>query len=113
MRILAIIPCYKPNQKVTHLGGGEISNKTLFEDLVKKGHLIEVVAMKSGGSEGEYMKGIVVSTPSQGKIFPRILEKLFNIIYLNKHVLLIAKEFNPDVILTGTVGGRASGFITE
>lgn len=63
MKILALLPTYRPAGYPGNIGGGEISNRILLEGLASAGHLVTVLTFSGGGEKNTVANGVRVVEP--------------------------------------------------
>ena len=101
MKVLAVMPSFRPASYSGNVGGGEISNRLLFEGLVALGHDVVVVTTNAGGCGDCTEKGvkiIEVSDPgsSMGAYVKSRLKFRYRVKEMAGHVT------KPDVMVTST-----------
>jgi glycosyltransferase involved in cell wall biosynthesis len=112
MKILAILPTYRPPTYKKKVGGGEISNRVLLEGLVKKGHNVTVCTLDSGPVPTDNINGVKVCA-KDNRLKPSALNRLVNILSYTSFVESEVIKNRPDVIITGTYGIRPALNISE
>ncbi len=101
MRILVLSPSfYLPDQGV-RIGGGEISNFLLLDQLAKKGHEVCVVSIHGTAGNGDTVRGTTLFNISS-KIPVPIAAKSVATARYRSEAAKIARRFRPDVILAIT-----------
>ncbi|KPQ29087.1 MAG: Glycosyltransferase [Marinobacter excellens HL-55] len=102
MRILAILPSYRPVSFVGNVGGGELSNKSLLEGLAALGHEVSVITLNAGGigafeESGVDVKEFGSSSGALGWFLSR-----WQLYRRSLATLSECSAHAPDVLLTGT-----------
>ena len=101
MKILALLPTYRPAEYPENVGGGEISNRILLEGLASAGHLVTVLAFSGGGERDTISNDVRV-------IEPRGMTSRAGVDWFVKRVLYrsygqrLIKQYAPDVIVATT-----------
>ena len=107
MKLLVLSPSfYLPDQGV-RIGGGEISNFLLLEQLAKKGHDVCVVSIHGSKGSGDNVRGITLFNISSGIPVP-FAAKTVATARFRREAEKIARRFRPDVIL-GVTSATATG----
>lgn len=104
MNILCIFPAFRPPGHAAPVGGGEISNRQLLEELSSRGHSVNVYAFNAGAGVGSHAPGISVIDGGLGR--SRVLGKVGTYIRSKRDLLGAVSRSVPDIVLTstGTVG---------
>jgi len=100
VRLLCILPTYRPRAFPESIGGGEISNRLLLEGLVRKGHDVVVVTLNAGGY-GEFVENgvrVVEARSGIGIASPLVSRLAFCSCVLRQ----IPAAASPDIVLTTT-----------
>ena len=107
MRLLVLSPSfYLPDQGV-RIGGGEISNFLLLEQLAQKRHDVCVVSIHGKSGKGEMIRGIELHNIRSRLPVPLVGKTIATALYA-REAEKIARRFRPDVIL-GITSATATG----
>ena len=107
MRLLVLSPSfYLPDQGV-RIGGGEISNFLLLEQLAQKRHDVCVVSIHGKSGKGEMIRGIELHNIRSRLPVPLVGKTIATARYA-REAEKIARRFRPDVIL-GITSATATG----
>lgn len=112
MKILAVLPTYRPSSYKGKVGGGEISNKILLEGLVKRGHDVTVCTLDAGPEKITNINGVKIKC----RVFYKKNKKLSKLKSIIKYRSLVESEVisqKPHVILTGTYGIRPATIVSN
>lgn len=101
MKILAVMPSYRTSGYDGSVGGGEISNRLLFQALVAQGHEVVVVTTNAGGCGNFTDSGVDIVELSEpgGSVFSYVKSRFW---FRSKVKEMALSVFNPDVIITST-----------
>lgn len=109
MNILAVLPSYRAERPV---GGGELSNQLLFENLVAQGHTVTVIAFNGLGVAEGNLRGVRVFQTSRGR-GNRQTDWIECRVRLYLYAKKLLNEISPDIILSSnevlSVGKRLAG----
>lgn len=101
MKILAVLPSYRITGYQGGIGGGELSNRMLFEALVSKGHRATVFSFHGSGFWGEMERGVTIfDFSSQSQV--SIGRKIVGILSFLRLAFRMAQEVNPDLVIGTT-----------
>ncbi len=101
MKLLVLSPSfYLPGQGV-RIGGGEISNYLLLQQLARKGHQVCVVSLHGVAGYGSNVDGIRVFNIGSRMSVPVVARALAMARY-SREALKIAAEYQPDLVLSIT-----------
>lgn len=100
MKILAVLPTFRPESYSGKVGGGEISNRILLQSLADLGHSVTVCSI----SAGHHTETKVNVQSSEGKIWGKFLNKIIGLVRFRVLTTIVAKKERPDIILCGTKG---------
>ncbi|MDA3834422.1 MAG: glycosyltransferase family 4 protein [Spirochaetales bacterium] len=101
MRILAVLPTFRPPEYQGKVGGGEISNRSLLEGLVGRGHEVSVVTLAGAGRPHAQINGVeVIESPRHGP--GKMMRWLTARASLRQTSLEVASRLSPDIVLTAT-----------
>lgn len=101
LKVLAVMPSYRTVGYVGSVGGGEISNRLLFQGLVAQGHEVVVVTTNAGGCGDCTESGvrIIELSESGNSVFTYVKSRLKFRYKVKKMALAVIK---PDVVITST-----------
>ena len=101
MKILALLPTYRPAGYPGKIGGGEISNRILLEGLAAVGHQVTVLAFSGGGVHDSISNGVrVVETP--GSNFGATVDWFVKRLLYRRYAHSLIAENEPNVLLAAT-----------
>ena len=101
MKVLAVMPSYRTASYSGNVGGGEISNRLLFQGLVAQGHKVVVVTTNAGGCGNCTEDGVEIVELSEpgNSVFSYVKSRFWFRHKVHKIALSVVK---PDVIVTST-----------
>ena len=101
MKVLAVMPSYRTARYHGSVGGGEISNRLLFQGLVAEGHEVVVVTTNAGGCGDCAENGVdIVELSEPGNSGFSYVKSRLKFRYEVKKLAL--EVIKPDVIITST-----------
>jgi len=104
LKILAVLPTFRPENYTGKVGGGEISNRILLQSLAERGHSVTVCAISSRN----HPQSKVVVHASEGRHCGKILNKILGLVKYRALIRREVRKVKPDVILCGTKGVEAA-----
>lgn len=105
MKILAIFPSYSSSLYKGQVGGGEISNRLLFEELSRRGCEITVSVPYTNESRERITKTTkILPAITKKNILSQKILRLCSFLKWKKHSRQIAKNLSPDIIISTTYG---------
>lgn len=107
MKLLVLSPSFYLPEQGVRIGGGEISNFLLFEQMAKKGHDVCVVSIHGKSGNGETVRGIQLHNIRSRLPVPFLGKSIATARYA-REAAKIARRFHPDVIL-GITSATATG----
>lgn len=101
MKVLALLPTYRPISSGEPVGGGEISNRLLLAGLVERGHEVTVAAIKGGQEPCSTSDGVTVYSCYRRR-FGKMLDQLAARRTYPRLAATTVRVARPDIILTAT-----------
>lgn len=101
MKIVALLPAYRPSAYSGHIGGGEISNRILLEGLAAAGHCVTVFALSAGGDHESIENGVRV-VEAQGFCIGRRGDWLAKRLVYRRHAQHLVEQARPEVLIAAT-----------
>lgn len=96
-----MMPSYRPASYPGSVGGGEISNRLLFQGLVAQGHEVVVITTNAGGCGACTEKGVkIIELSEPGNSVVGYVKSRLKFRYRLKKIAFEA--IRPDVIITST-----------
>jgi len=101
MKILALLPTYRPSGYPGKIGGGEISNRILLEGLAAVGHDVTVLTFSGGGVHETISNGVRVAEIPGSRLGRSVDWFVRRLLYRRYAQKLIVKN-TPNVLLATT-----------
>lgn len=102
MKLVFIVPMYRPSFHSGGKGGGEISNQILLNEFARRGHTVIIISMRGLVRKSVYRDGNLIVIEPFAKLPVNGLGVFLSMLLFQACTSRLLKKINPQIVLCAT-----------